>query len=77
MDIGGFVRRERKRLGMTQSELAEKAGVGLNFVYQLEKNKKTVQLDTTNQVLAVLGYEVGVLRSFDPWLSDPGHPLPS
>jgi y4mF family transcriptional regulator len=67
MEIGSFVRGERKRRGWTQQELADKAGVGLNFVYQLEKNKPTVQLSTTNQVLKTLGYRVGVLRDFDPW----------
>lgn len=69
MNIGSFVRKERLRLGLTQTQLAEKSGVGLNFVYQLEKNKKTVQLDTTNQVLAALGYQVGVSRRFVPWES--------
>lgn len=67
MEIGSFVRTERKRRGWTQQELADRAGVGLNFVYQLEKNKPTVQLSTTNQVLKTLGYRVGVLRDFDPW----------
>lgn len=67
MEIGAFVRLERKKKGWTQNELAEKAGVGLNFVYQLEKNKRTVQLDTTNQVLQALGYRVGAIREFNPW----------
>ena len=58
---------ERKRLGWSQRELAEKSGVGPNFVYQLEKNKKSVQLDSTNQVLRALGYKVGVMRDFSPW----------
>lgn len=67
MDIGNFVRTERKRRGLTQKELADMSGVGLNFVYQLEKNKKTVQLDSTNSVLQALGYRVGVMREFRPW----------
>ncbi len=67
--IGDFVRMERKRLGLTQNQLADLAGVGINFVYQLEKNKKSVQLDSMNQVLAVLGYEVGAVRRFAPWSS--------
>ncbi|NRA65085.1 MAG: helix-turn-helix transcriptional regulator [Pseudobacteriovorax sp.] len=71
MNVGDFVRQQRKRLGLTQKELADAAGVGLNFVYQLEKNKKTVQLDTTNQVLKALGYKVGVVRDFNPWV----HPV--
>lgn len=71
MEIGSFVRAERKRLGWTQQQLANYAGVGLNFVYQLEKNKPTVQLATTNQVLQALGYRVGVMRDFKPWSASP------
>jgi y4mF family transcriptional regulator len=67
MDIGAFVRSERKRRKLTQQQLADLAGVGLNFVYQLEKNKPTVQLSCTNQVLKALGYRVGVMREFNPW----------
>lgn len=70
MEIGKFVREERRRRGLTQQQLADQAGVGLNFVYQLEKNKQTVQLDTTNQVLRALGYRVGVIRDFDPWADE-------
>ncbi len=70
MDIGDFVKIERKRRGLTQTQLAERSGVGLNFVYQLEKNKQTVQLDTTNQVLKSLGYEIGIVRKFDPWVEE-------
>ena len=67
MEIGTFVRGERKRLGWTQQELADRAGVGLNFVYQLEKNKPSVQLNSVNQVLHALGFRVGVMRDFRPW----------
>ncbi len=67
MDIGSFVRTERKRQGWTQQQLADRSGVGLNFVYQLEKNKPSVQLDSVNQVLRALGYQVGVIRDFRPW----------
>lgn len=67
MDIGTFVKGERKRRGLTQQELADISGVGLNFVYQLEKNKTTVQLNCANQVLRALGYCVGVMRDFTPW----------
>ncbi len=67
MDIGDFVKSERKRQGLTQQQLADRSGVGLNFVYQLEKNKPSVQLDSVNQVLGALGYRVGVMRDFRPW----------
>lgn len=70
MEIGTFVRRERQRRGLTQQQLADRAKVGLNFVYQLEKNKQTVQLDKANQVLRSLGYEIGAFRCFEPWIED-------
>lgn len=57
MEIGAFVRERRRALDLTQQQLADLAGVGLNFVYQLEKNKQTVQLDCTRQVLRALGYD--------------------
>jgi len=70
MEIGRFVRQERQRRGLTQQQLADLSKVGLNFVYQLENNKQTVQLDKTNQVLRALGYQVGAMRCFDPWESN-------
>ncbi len=39
-DIAEFVRDRRKALGMTQPELAEKAGTGLRFIRDLEQGKK-------------------------------------
>ena len=60
MDVGLFVRERRKALGLTQQQLADLAGVGLNFVYQLEKNKPSVQLDCMRQVLEALGFEINV-----------------
>lgn len=66
-ELGTLVRQVRTSRGLTQQQLAELADVGLNFVYQLEKNKATVQLDKTAQVLRALGYEIGAIRKFDPW----------
>ena len=60
MEIGEFVREQRKQRGLTQKQLADIAGVGLNFVYQLEKNKQSVQLDCTQQVLRALDLELSV-----------------
>ncbi len=62
MDIGSFVRKIRRESGLSQTQLAEKAGVGLNFVYQMEKNKPTVQLDCARQVLNALGFEIAVTK---------------
>lgn len=59
MKLAKFVKEKRKLAGLTQIELAEKAGVGLRFVRDLEQSKKTVRVDKVNQVLKLFGYEVG------------------
>ena len=54
-NIGIFIKEKRKQLKLTQPELAERAGVGLRFVRELEQGKQTVQLDKVNQVLSLFG----------------------
>ena len=53
-----FVKRRRKQQGMTQVDLAERAGVGLRFVRDLEQGKPTLRMDKVNQVLALFGHEL-------------------
>ncbi len=57
--LSAFVRDRRKSLGMTQPDLAEKAGTGLRFIRELEQGKKTLRMDKVNQVLALFGFELG------------------
>ena len=54
-----FIKQRRKSLKMTQQDLADRAGVGLRFIRELEQGKKTVRLDKVNQVLALFGHELG------------------
>lgn len=54
-----FIKQRRKSLKMTQQDLAERAGLGLRFIRDLEQGKQTVQLDKVNQVLTLFGYELG------------------
>ncbi len=63
MSIQEFVKERRRLVHLTQPELAEKAGVGLRFVRELEQGKQTLRLDKVNQVLKLFGYEVGVVLS--------------
>lgn len=53
-----FVKGRRKQLGLTQVDLADKAGVGLRFIRDLEQGKKTLRLDKVNLVLALFGHEM-------------------
>ena len=63
VSIALFIKEKRKLLKLTQPELAEKAGVGLRFVRELEQGKASVQLDKVNQVLALFGASVGVIKN--------------
>lgn len=59
LPLSGFMKEKRKQLGLTQQDLAEKAGVGLRFVRELERDKSTLQMNKVNQVLKLFGYELG------------------
>lgn len=61
--LAEFVKEKRKQLKLTQPELAEKAGVGLRFLRELENGKESVRLDKVNQVLALFGASVGVIKN--------------
>jgi y4mF family transcriptional regulator len=60
--FGHFLKQKRKETGLTQARLAEKAGVGLRFVRDVEQGKKSIRLDTLNAVLALFGYCAGPVR---------------
>ena len=64
-DLITFVKNRRKKLGMTQRDLAHNAGVGLRFVRDLEQGKQTLRLDKINQVLALFGYKMGPVKIED------------
>jgi y4mF family transcriptional regulator len=56
--LSEFVKLKRKKLKLTQAELAEKAGIGLRLLREIEQGKKTMRMDKVNQVLALFGYEL-------------------
>lgn len=56
MELSGFVKMKRKQANLSQPELAEKAGVGLRFVRDLEQGKPSLRLDKVNQVLKLFGH---------------------
>ena len=52
----------RAKAGLTQEELARRSGVGLRFVREVEQGKQTVRVDKLNQVLALFGYHLEVVK---------------
>jgi y4mF family transcriptional regulator len=61
MKLTHFIREKRKESGLTQQGLADKAGVGLRFVRELERGKTSLRMDKVNQVLVLFGYALGPL----------------
>ena len=55
-EISTFLKYHRKKINLTQEELANKAGVGLRFIREMEQGKQTLQLDKVNQVLSLFGF---------------------
>ena len=48
----------RRQSGLTQQELAHLAGVGKTVIFDIEKGKQTIRLNTLLQVLDVLNIQM-------------------
>lgn len=48
----------RKAASLTQLQLAELTGVGKTVVFDIEKGKETVKLNTLRKILKVLNIEI-------------------
>ncbi|MBP3202073.1 MAG: helix-turn-helix transcriptional regulator [Bacteroidales bacterium] len=55
MQLSEYIKAKRKKYGLSQIELAERAGVGLRFIREMEQGKKTLRMDKVNQVLLLFG----------------------
>jgi len=53
-----FIKERRHTTGFTQKDLADRAGVGLRFIRELEQGKLSLRLDKVNQVLALFGHRM-------------------
>ena len=62
MTLSEHVKEKRKKYVLTQVELAERAGVGLRFIRDLEQGKKTLQMDKVNAVLALFGEQLRPIK---------------
>lgn len=62
MSLSEYVKQMRRQYALTQTDLAEKAGVGLRFVRELEQGKQTLRMDKVNQVLSLFGAELAPVQ---------------
>lgn len=67
--ISAFVKYQREQAKLTQEDLAQKAGVGIRFIRDLEQGKETLRVDKINQVLALFGAQMRAERdTIDPYI---------
>jgi len=66
MILATFVKAQRKRHRLTQRDLADRAGVGLRFVREMESGKPTLRMDKVNIVLELFGHCLGSVPLHPP-----------
>ena len=59
LPLNEFVKAKRKSLGFSREEFAQKAGVGIRFFFFFEQGKETLKMDKVNQVLKLMGMQLG------------------
>lgn len=59
-ELGTIIRHTRVGQGLRQHQLAAASGVGVRFLIELERGKKTAQLGKTLAVLSALGCRVQI-----------------
>ncbi len=65
--FGRWVREERLRQGLSQEQLAEKAGVHRTYIGMIERAEKTIGLRNIERIAGALGVRVS-----DIFLNYPG-----
>jgi len=69
-ELSNFTKSMRKKVGLTQTQLSERAGVGLRFIREMEQGKQTLQMDKVNQVLFLFGHKLGPVKIDDGYEND-------
>ena len=57
IEFGAAIRERRRRMKVTQKDLAMACGTGLRFLVDLERGKPTCQIGKALQVLQALGLQ--------------------
>lgn len=58
LELAEAIRFHRKKSGLSQQELSKLAGVGKTVVFDIEKNKKTIRLNTLLKILKALNIKM-------------------
>jgi HTH-type transcriptional regulator / antitoxin HipB len=57
-ELADIIRMHRKAAKLSRDKLAEMSGVGKTVIYDIEKGKETIQLNTLRKVLNVLNIKI-------------------
>ena len=57
-ELADIIRMHRKAAKLSRDKLAEMSGVGKTVIYDIEKGKETIQLNTLRKVLSVLNIKI-------------------
>ena len=63
MSLPKHIKDLRRQENLTQQDLADRAGVGIHFVRDLEQGKSSLRMDKVNDVLKLFGEELGAIKS--------------
>lgn len=69
-EIGKIVQYYRKQSGLSQQQLARLAGVGKTVIFDIEKGKETIQLNTLLKVLDILNIRMSFETPFPATMDD-------
>jgi y4mF family transcriptional regulator len=61
--LADFLKLKRKQAGLTQEELADRAGVALTVIRKIEQGQANLNLEKANQVLRMFGHELAPVSS--------------
>lgn len=71
--IAAFIKYNREKFNLTQEMLADKTGVGIHFIRDIEQGKPSLRLDKLNKVLAIFGHRMApvpnAIDAFQIWYS--------
>lgn len=56
--FGSAIRAKRKQLGITQTELAERAGLNRSYLSELERGKTSISLERAEKIAKALSCEL-------------------
>ena len=75
-ELAQIIKMHRKAAKLSRVQLAELAGVGKTVVFDIEKGKESIQLDTLRRILKALNIKIILKSPFMDNLQNPLHYRP-